>query len=115
MFIKKKKSAQATMEYLLLIIFVLTAFFVFRKYILRGFTGRWKTTGDSFAYGMYYDPKTSIDCKYWEFGGFGFWYNATCEREKCAEECFSGNYRPDECQACLLAPGNDCFNWECQT
>ena len=62
MFCQKKK-AQSILEYMTLIVFLLTALFVFQKYILRAYYGNWKRAGDVFGQGRQYDPRP--------FGNYG--------------------------------------------
>ena len=57
----KKKYGQSTMEYMLLITFIIGAMLVFHKYIVRGMWGQWKTIGDSFGSGRLYDPMNIAD------------------------------------------------------
>ena len=57
--IKKIRSRKAgsAIEYMALIIFLLGALLVFKRYILRGFWGQWKKAGDVFGHGKQYDPR----------------------------------------------------------
>jgi hypothetical protein len=57
---KKKKTferAGSTVEYISLIVFLLAAFLVFDRHILRGMWGQWKKTGDTFGHGKQFDPR----------------------------------------------------------
>ncbi len=51
------RKAASTVELAALIVFVLTAFLVFQRYIYRGIAGAWKTAGDAFGHGRQYDPR----------------------------------------------------------
>jgi len=53
---------RALMEYVVLIIIILTALYWMKGPIARAFYGRWKATGDSFAFGRQYDPKGTMAC-----------------------------------------------------
>ncbi|HPB68886.1 MAG TPA: hypothetical protein PKU74_08285 [Candidatus Omnitrophota bacterium] len=52
-----KKHAQSILEYMTLIVFLLSSLFVFQGYILRAYYGSWKKAGDSFGLGRQYDPR----------------------------------------------------------
>ena len=62
------------MEYIILTVMILAAFFVFQKYIARGFAGRWKAVGESLGQGRIYDPRMTTECisDRWSFGA---WYD----------------------------------------
>jgi len=51
------QKAVATLEYAAVIVFILTAFLVFQRYIYRGMAGGWKAAGDAFGHGRQYDPR----------------------------------------------------------
>ena len=55
--LRQKKDAQSILEYMTLIVFLLTALFVFQSYILRAYYGSWKKAGDVFGQGRQYDPR----------------------------------------------------------
>ena len=57
MTVRVKKKASSVIEYMALIVFILTAFFVFQRYILKGLSGRWQSVGDTFGHGKQYDPR----------------------------------------------------------
>ena len=59
----KNKKASAVIEYITLIVFVLSAFLVFEKYVLNAFSGKWRSLSDVFGHGRQYDPR--------DFGSFG--------------------------------------------
>lgn len=106
MLLKRKKNGQALMEYVGLIMFVLFAFLVFQKYIVRAFVGRWKNTGDSFASGSVYDPDKTQTCIYdvrFEQG----WYDRTCfEDTPC--DCTSSDVR------CPLERCHELYAYRCE-
>ncbi len=74
---RKQKYGQSTIEYLVVIIFILSAFLVFQKYIVRAISGRWKTIGDSWGHGRVYDPKKTEECKF-DFRFTNQWYSKAC-------------------------------------
>ncbi len=71
------RKAVAALEYVFLILIVLSAFLVFQKYILRGMAGRWRTVGDSFGFGRQYDPKRTKECLF-DTVYFHSWYDLKC-------------------------------------
>ena len=52
-----RQRASSAIEFITLIVFIVSALFIFRNYIVRGFSGRWKGVGDSFGHGKQYDPR----------------------------------------------------------
>lgn len=96
-----KKKGQSLIEYIMLIVFVLGAFLVFQKYMARGFAGRWKSTGDSFAQGKIYDPRLTTECIY-DFQYTNRWYDQACfEASDC--DCLSVRQTTGTCQNCILS------------
>lgn len=53
----RARRASTVIEYMVVIFFILAAFFIFQHYILRGLSGRWKSVGDVFGHGKQYDPR----------------------------------------------------------
>jgi len=53
----RKQKAVSTLEYAAVILFVLSAFLVFQRYIYRAIAGAWKAAGDSFGHGRQFDPR----------------------------------------------------------
>ncbi len=51
------RRAASALEYMLLLSFIMATFVVFRIYILRALSGKWKTSGDTFGFGRQYDPR----------------------------------------------------------
>ncbi len=70
------KNGRAVIEYALLIIIILAALFWMKGPIVRAFYGRWKATGDSFAFGRQYDPKRTVECAY--DTASRLWYDERC-------------------------------------
>ena len=69
--ISRRRKGSSLMEYMLVLLFIGAAFFVFQHYIVRGFSGRWKSVGDSFGSGKQYDPKDysqggTLECFYYQ-------------------------------------------------
>ena len=59
-----------------LIIVIILAIFVFQIYFQRGLNGRWKSVGESFAFGRQYDLKRTVECAYDEYQKN--WYDTDC-------------------------------------
>jgi len=60
----------------LLVIIILTALYWMKGPIVRAFYGRWKTIGESFAFGRQYDPKRTVECA--RDTASGTWYDERC-------------------------------------
>lgn len=96
--------AGSTVEYMALIMFVLSAFFIFQHYIVRAFHGQWRKTGDSFGQGRQYDPRRfaaggTRSCRYW--AEYDRWLESN-DYEACMvavnrTDCLLGLTPPDEC------------------
>ncbi len=97
----RKHRAQSTLEYVVLLIFVMGAFLVFQKYIVRGFSGRWKSVGDSWGNGRLYDPKKTVECANDMFNDReNVWYNVPCFEAACVDSCLKV-YVPATCTSCI--------------
>ncbi len=59
-----KRKAMSTMEYVILIVMIISVLLVMRKPIARVFFGRWKSLGDGFSQGQQYDPTLggTVEC-----------------------------------------------------
>ncbi|MDO8675279.1 MAG: hypothetical protein Q7K71_04080 [Candidatus Omnitrophota bacterium] len=82
-----RNRGRAVIEYALLIAIILAALFWMKGPIVRAFYGRWKTAGDSFAFGRQYDPKRTVECAH-----------DTATRTWYDERCFDNGRR-----ACVTA------------
>ncbi len=83
---RKKQIGQSVMEYLVLTIFILGAFLVFQKYIVRAISGRWKMVGDSWGSGRVYDPQKTEECIF-DYRFTDKWYTQDCyDKSDCACE-----------------------------
>ena len=97
---QKTKKAQSTIEYIVLLFFILGTFVIFQKYIMRAVSGRWKAVGDSIGQGKLYDPKKTIECEFdSEFNNR--WYNMECFRDNCYELCY--DLTSVDCGACIYS------------
>ena len=65
-------------RFLLLVIIILTALYWMKPQILRALYGRWKTAGDSFAFGRQYDPKGTSACTRFHDATTDMWYDERC-------------------------------------
>ena len=68
--------AFSTLEYILLTTITLLALYFFRGYIVRGLSGKWKSVGESFAFGRQYDPNKTTECAFET--SLQKWYDITC-------------------------------------
>lgn len=81
----KNRNAFTIVEYAVLIMFILTAVFVFRTYILRALSGRYKSVGDTYGFGRQYEEGKTVTCGFDD--RINAWYDEVCfdnERQKCA-------------------------------
>ncbi len=76
----KNSNGSSVTEYAVLIIIILTALYWMKGPIARTFYGRWKTAGDSFAFGRQYDPQRTVECAYYASpdGASKVWYDERC-------------------------------------
>ena len=108
------KKASSIVEYMIVVMFLLAAFFAFQLYVVRGFSGRWKAVGDVFGGGRQYDPKPygqngTLEC----FLYYGNWVDI-----RCYEDCLRrGNGFGDPGQMTICrdrcgesGPARDCRN-----
>lgn len=94
-FRRLSRRGQSVIEFAALIMFILTAFLVFQKYISRGLSGRWKGVGDALGQGRIYDPNYTIECEF--YPGVG-WYDRTCYENTCRSSTCP---TPSQCTGCL--------------
>ena len=99
---QKNRYGQSLIEYMVLIILIVGAFLVFGKYIVRSFSGRWKTVGDSLGSGHLYDPQKTLECAYDTRYTFE-WYNLVCYEENCITDCHTMAGTDADCQACITS------------
>lgn len=82
-FVRHKKGF-SIVEYLVTILIVITAMVVFKDYIIRGLTGRWKTGSDQIGFGRQFEPTDTVECAY-DYQFNQGWYDVTCvDNQGCA-------------------------------
>lgn len=92
----------------MLIVLVLGAFLVFKKYIARGFAGRWKSVGESLGQGRIFDPTLTRECIF-DFQFTNLWYDQACfEADQC--DCLTVRANTTTCRDCIQG----CAAAECQ-
>lgn len=96
-----KKKGQSLLEYTILIIFILIVFLAFQKYIVRGLSGRWKSSADALGYGRQYDPNKTIECIAFNAT---VWYEATCYEDNC--DCQTILANTTTCEDCVAGCAN---------
>lgn len=103
-FIHKNKKAQSVVEYTVLMMIILGAFFIFRRYLARAIAGRWKTVGDSFGSGRLYNPETTEVCVYDYIYNTDAWYSqAEYDSRNCQDNCEKETGSVAVCRTCILA------------
>ena len=71
-------------EYLVMLMILVTTLLLFKEYIIRGLTGRWKSTSDQMSYGRQFEPTDTVECSFDHEFGQG-WYDTICvENKGCA-------------------------------
>ena len=100
---RRTNKGLSVIEYLIMIMILTTAFFVFKDYLLRGLSGRWKGVGDQFGYGRQFEPTDTIECAY-DSDYWNAWYDVTCFENK---GCPSRNWSCQN-QAINLCQNNYC-------
>ncbi|MBI5150911.1 MAG: hypothetical protein HZA28_09130 [Candidatus Omnitrophica bacterium] len=104
---RREKNGQSFLEYMALIMFILAAFVVFQKYLGRGFTGRWKATGEALGQGRIYDPRKTTECIF-DPQHTGLWYDQSCfESSGC--DCLTVRANVTTCDNCI----QDCASTPC--
>jgi hypothetical protein len=59
----KSNNGANILEYIALILIIVSAYIVMKEVISRGLFSKYKSSGESFAFGRQYDPKTTTVCK----------------------------------------------------
>lgn len=96
---QKRTKGQSLIEYTVLIVMVLGAFWVFQKYMARGFAGRWKSVGESMSQGRIYDPRLTTECIF-SPSYSNLWYDQACfESSGC--DCLSVGATTATCRDCI--------------
>ncbi len=93
------------LEFVALMMFLMAAFIVFQKYIVRGFTGRWKGIGDAIGQGRIFSPNRTIECAANTFfiGVPEVWYNQTCFEANCEPACLRSGRNSADCSDCITS------------
>ncbi|MCR4337127.1 MAG: hypothetical protein NUV91_04900 [Candidatus Omnitrophica bacterium] len=107
--------ASSLAEYMALFLMIVAALYVIQSYVVRGISGRWKATGDTFGYGRQYDPRPygghgegggTLGCRW--VPELNFWVKDDCFRTaRC--DCFNFSAQDQRCLGCAIA----CINLDC--
>lgn len=107
---RKSLKGQAVFEYIFLLTFIIIAFLIFQKYIVRAMSGRWKSVGDTFGHGQSYDPGNTVECATFgavtedaRFPASGVWYEVGCFNDNCVASCYYEPINAGGCRACIIA------------
>ena len=90
-YVKRHKSGQSVVEYMVVFAAIMFAMIVMQKYFLRGIMGKYKSAGDQVDYGRQYDPRRTVSCLYVK--EIEDWLPEDCVREnggtafKCGKKC----------------------------
>lgn len=110
----RSKDGQSLLEYVTLIILIMAAFLAFQKYIVRGISGRYKTSIDSLGHGKQFGS-TTIQCMNDVFTDRpDIWFEEECFRSNCEEDCLMfqdlmdvpGAF--DDCRTCIDGCRTNC-------
>ena len=77
-----QQRAFAFMEYLVMIIVIITALMAFRFYVQRGYQGQMARAGETFAFGRQYNPKDTFVCMY--DNKKNVWFSEACYKQALA-------------------------------
>jgi hypothetical protein len=99
MLMRLRKKGQSVVEFAAVVMFILAAFLIFQKYIVRSFSGRWKQVGDVLGQGRIYDPKKTIECAF--DPPTGVWFDKQCYDVNCTGACLP--VRGGGCDGCITA------------
>ncbi|MDE1921234.1 MAG: hypothetical protein KGJ09_05440 [Candidatus Omnitrophica bacterium] len=104
------KKAVSIIEYVGLLLIVITAFLVMKNYIQRGLYGAYAKTGQSFAYGRQFDPQKTIECAFDTVTNR--WYDYNCaEYYKLEKGCHdTGCEESIISSLCAAGSGSYCTN-----
>lgn len=111
---KRTEYGQSLLEFVALVMFILAAFIIFQKYIVRGLSGRWKAVGDTFGEGRIYDPNKTVECatNVFLFDGASIGnqcsYPGVCERDDCPHPFCDWREDPPGPDECVETPY--CYN-----
>ncbi len=72
----QKQQAFAMLEYVLLMIVIITALAAFSSYIQRGMQGQYRKSGETFGYGRQYSAYASLECAFDDKANV--WYSVAC-------------------------------------
>lgn len=111
------KKGSATIEYMTLIAFILGAFMIFQYYIVKGFGGQWKKSGDAYGFGKQYDPRLygfygdqggTLECQFdsgRSAASRNVWYEIDCYNALCRTACQTDPFEEfsTACGDCIVA------------
>ncbi|MBL8014391.1 MAG: hypothetical protein JNN05_11145 [Candidatus Omnitrophica bacterium] len=75
------KKGFSTIEYVVVLTIIVGTMFIFKDYIIRGITGRWKAFSDQVGYGRQFHPTDTVECAFDSEFNQG-WYDVTCVDNK---------------------------------
>jgi Flp pilus assembly pilin Flp len=73
-------SGMAMIEYVVLLLAILTALISFSYYVKRSLQGNYRKAGENFGYGREYSPTATLECAYDDKSGL--WYSTACFHNK---------------------------------
>jgi hypothetical protein len=83
------KKAVSVVEYIILIIIIISAFVVLRTNIQQGIYGLWAQAGQGFAYGRQHDSQQTIECSF--DAQSNQWYDRNCYQYYIVNDGCAGN------------------------
>jgi hypothetical protein len=95
------KKAFSVLEYVVLIVVIISAFLIMRNYIQNGIFGLWGQAGQSFAFGRQFDSQKTIECSFDQQSGL--WYDYNCFQSTVNASCVSGD---TVCQEAIITGGS---------
>jgi len=78
----RNRRAVSIIEYAMLVLIILGVLFVMQFYVSRAFSGKWKSTGDSFGFGRQHSSTKTASCAYAQTSAtYGVWYDENCYQQ----------------------------------
>ena len=95
------KKAISVIEYSILLIIIIGAFYAMKSHIQRGIFSPWAKAGQGLAYGRQFDSQKTIECGFDDQSGR--WYDRNCYQYYINNNACNGN---EVCQEGIILGGS---------
>ena len=114
--LENKNGGLSTIEYMMMVIIVISALLWLQIYMQRAFQGHWKTAGDAFGLGRQYEASKVTDCAYAQINSsYGVWYDDTCYQYKVTVNCKPGDTACEDNQRIACVQAYCCEETDCNS